>query len=419
MKGETILCVATRRWNSLWRDSQQIMSRISTQNRVLYFEPGRNPDRPLLDEMKRNLPNYWGFRADSLNENLVVIPTPSSLPYARRHLPRAVLRVWTPFVAKVNARTLVQKIQRAMRVFNVSEPILWVYEPRDIDLLGKFGEKIVCYYNYDEFPEFVQNRRIRDLLRDYDNRMSSRADVVLTTSRGQWERRKRLNPNTHFIPNGVDFDLFSRSLDPSTHIPPEIAGLKRPIIGFAGWLGYQVDVDLLIYVARQCADCTVLLVGPDNLPDDDKHRELHGLPNVVFTGKKELHELPAYLKVFDAALIPYVIKGHTLTVYPLKLHEYLAAGRAVVATALPELRAFAHIIRVADHYDHYVDQVRAALRDNGPQAIAARVAIARQNTWDQRVEDIYAAINRHPAMAAKGGRVENQLHRLDALRPSP
>src|SRR5262245_51862933 len=99
MQGETILCVATRRWKSLWRDSQQIMSRMSTQNRVLYFEPGRNPDQPLFGEMRRNLRHFLGLRAQMINENLSVIPTPSSLPYARRHLPRMVLLAWTPLVA--------------------------------------------------------------------------------------------------------------------------------------------------------------------------------------------------------------------------------------------------------------------------------------------------------------------------------
>jgi glycosyltransferase involved in cell wall biosynthesis len=163
----------------------------------------------------------------------------------------------------------------------------------------------------------------------------------------------------------------------------------------------------------------LLLVGPDNLPDDERRRRLHALPNVVFTGQKKVEELPAYLKVFDAALIPYVIGGHTLTVYPLKLHEYLAAGCPVVATALPELRAFTHVVRVAESYDQYIDYVREALADHSAKAVAARVAVAKQNTWDQRVTDIYAALGRHPAMAAKGGeRVENQLHRLDAIQPS-
>ena len=415
MKGETILCVATRRWASLWRDSQQIMSRLAAHNRILYFEPGRNPDQPVFAEMGHNLPNFFRLTAEVARKNVIVIPTPSSLPYARRHLPRLVSRVWLPLVAHLNGSTLIMTIRRAMQRFNVKSPILWLYEPRDIDLAGKFGEKLVCYYNYDEYPEFTQNVRIRDMLRDYDNRMTQRADVVFATSRGQYERRRKLNPNTYFIPNGVNFELFNRALASDTSIPEEVKDVQRPIIGFAGWLGYQVDVGLLIHLAQQFPQATLLLVGPDNLPNDECRRRLHALPNVVFCGQKEVHELPAYLKVFDVALIPYVIGGHTLTVYPLKLHEYLAAGRPVVTTALPELRAFSRVVRIGEDYDQFVEQVRMALSDNGLAAIVERVALAKQNTWDQRVVDISAALDR--AMAAKEGRLEDQVHRMDAIRP--
>jgi glycosyltransferase involved in cell wall biosynthesis len=415
MKGETILCVATRRWSSLWRDSQQIMSRLAAHNRILYFEPGRNPDRPALAELVHNFPNFFRLRSETVRRNVDVIPTPSSLPYARRQLPRLVSRLWLPLVSHVNGSTLIMTIRSAMQKHNVKSPILWLYEPRDIDLIGKFGEKLVCYYNYDEYPEFAQNARIRDLLRDYDNRMTQRADVVFTTSRGQYERRRKLNPDTYFIPNGVNFELFNRALAYDTQIPAEVKNLRRPIIGFAGWLGYQVDVDLMIYVAQQLPEATLLLVGPDNLPRDERRRTLHALPNVVFCGQKNIHDLPAYLKAFDVALIPYVIGGHTLTVYPLKLHEYLAAGRAVVSTGLPELRAFSGIVRVADSYDQFVAQVRNAITDNGLSAIAERVALAKQNTWDQRVIDISAALDR--AISVKEGQIESQVHRMDAIRP--
>ncbi|MBI4300260.1 MAG: hypothetical protein HY677_03915, partial [Chloroflexi bacterium] len=79
---QTFLCIATRAWDSLWRDSQQIMSRVAVHNRVLYFEPGRNPDRSVIEEWLRNVPNYVRLPIREPLPNLLVIPTPSSLPYA-------------------------------------------------------------------------------------------------------------------------------------------------------------------------------------------------------------------------------------------------------------------------------------------------------------------------------------------------
>jgi glycosyltransferase involved in cell wall biosynthesis len=377
------------------------MSRLAVQNRVVYFEPGRNPDRPVFPDSLRNLPNFFTLRARGVQENLTAIQTPTSLPYARRHLPRSVLQITTPWVAAMNARILVRKVRQVMKAFAVQSPILWLYAPRHIDLLGKFGEKLVCYFVYDEYADFTGNRRIKELLRQYDNRMSSQADIVFTSSQSQWELRRPLNPNTYFIPNGVDFDLFHRALDPQIPFPLDIVGLKKPIIGCVGWLGYQIDVDLLLRVAQTCSNCSLVLIGPDELPSSNSLSRLRDMPNVHFLGCKELPSLPGYLRAFDVALIPYRLAGHALAVYPLKLHEYLAAGRAIVAVPLPELRPYGHVVRIAETQDEFVCQVAKASNDYSPEAVEARVSVARENTWDQRVAKICSVVEQH--LIAKQG----------------
>jgi len=393
MQGETIVCVAPRIWDSLWRNTQQIMSRIAAHNRVLYFEPGHNPDRPHWSELQRNWSNLFKLQIQESHRNLMVIPTPPCLPYLRRHLPCSMLHITTPVLVHINAHMLRQHILRAMRRLGVSRPILWLYEPFHADLVGRLGEKLACYYNYDETADFAGNERIQALIRRYDARLSSRVNIVFASSLGQWRHRKAVNQHTYCIPNAVDFDLFHRALDPQTSIPPDIAALRRPLIGFIGWLGHQIDVDLLVQVAEQCPNCSLVLIGPDCLPDHAQH--LRTLPNVVFLGTRQRTILPAYLKAFDVALIPYRIGGHTLTIYPLKLHEYLAAGRAVVATALPELQPYRHVVSVAETAEAFISHIRDALGGDTPQAIATRVAVARDNTWDHRLTEIYRILNQH------------------------
>lgn len=417
MQGETILCIATRAWDSLWRDSQQIMSRLAGRNRILYFDPGRNPDRPLLPELWRNLPNLSSLRAREVVPGLHVIPTPSSLPIARRFLPRHALRATTPLVIKTNSWVLTRHVRRVMAAFEVQSPILWLYDPKHIDLVGRLGEKLDCYFNYDDYPEFAHNRRIKEMLRRLDDDLCRRANVVFTTSRGQWSQRRAHNPATYLIPNGVDYELFNKALAPETAIPSDIAQLPRPLVGYVGWLGYQVDADLLLYIAEACPDCALALVGPDCLVDDGKRRRLRTLPNVHFLGQKSIHELPGYLKALDVALIPYVIGGHTLTVYPLKLHEYLAAGLPVVTTALPELSSFREVVRIADTYADFVRQIRLSIATNSPQAVSARVAVAKENTWDKRVTEIDRILNQQ--LAGLGEKPsEKHIYRLDSVQPA-
>jgi glycosyltransferase involved in cell wall biosynthesis len=394
MQGETILCIEpSSRWDSLWRDSQQIMSRISAQNRVLFFEPGRDQHHSVFAEMVRNLPNFFTLRARQEHDNLIIIPTPSNLPHARRHLPRSMLKVSMPLVISINAQILIRQVRWAMRNLAVKNPILWLYSPYHIALIGKFGEKLVCYFNYDEYADFAPNVRVKDLLERLDYQLSSRADVVFATSRAQTERRKAANPRSYFIPNGVDFELFNRTLMPNLALPDDIADLPRPIIGFVGWLGYHIDVQLLVHIAKTYPDCSLVLIGPEELPKGPDRKELKMLPNTFFLGQKERIELPNYLQAFDVALMPWILSGHLQSAYPLKLHEYLAAGRSSVATALPELRPYSHVIRIAETHDEFIHHISEALQDNSLEAIEARVEVARENTWDQRIAEIYRILN--------------------------
>jgi len=395
MQNETILCIAPRDWHGLWKDTQSIMSRIAQQNRVLYFDPGHDGQVTALHDLVDNLPNFFRLRTEEVQPNLTVIPTPSTLPHARLYLPRSVLRITMPFVVNTNAQIMYRHVKRTMAALHVENPILWLYGPYHVGLVGKFGEKLSCYLNYDEFADYVANRRIKDLIQQYEADLCSRVDVVFATSRAQVKVRSAYNPNTHWIPNAVDFDLFNRALTPGLAAPADIVQIPRPIIGYAGRLARQIDVELMQRVAKEYPECSLVFVGPDELPNTEEVRDLRALPNVHFLGLKQPAELANYLQFFDAALIPYRLVGHVLSGYPTKLHEYLAAGRAVVSINLPELQPYGHVVRTAVTHDEFIDQVRQALGDNTPEAIEARVAVARQNTWEQRVEEIHRVLRQH------------------------
>jgi glycosyltransferase involved in cell wall biosynthesis len=387
MKNETVLCIAPRDWDGLWKEAQSIMSRIAIWNRVIYFDPGRDSQRAVLSEWFDNFPNFFRLKTRQVTENLTVVSTPSTIPHARRHLPRAILRLTMPLVLKLNARFLIRHVQRAMKVLNVQNPILWLYSPYHGDLIGKFGEKLVCYYNYDEFANYVSNACIKEIIQDYEARMCRQVDVIFTTSQAQREVRISYNPKTYFVPNAVDFELFNRALSADLLLPPDIAQIPRPIIGCSGRLASQVDIPLLLQVARTYPNFSMVFIGPDELPHSKDEQVFRELKNVHFLGWKKPSELPNYLQAFDAALIPYKLVGHVLSGYPTKLHEYLAAGNSVVATDMPELRPFKDVIRIGKTQSDFVALV--GVKDNSNRSIDARVSVAKDNTWDKRVEEIY------------------------------
>lgn len=387
MHDETIVCVAPRRWDALWKETQAIMSRLASEARVLYVEPGRDPEQGLVSEAWHAWPNLFRLRMHEVQTRLLVIPGPPAIPQGRRHVPAGVLRVTTPLVMAMNTALLVRHVRRALRALTVTSPILWLTDPYHVALLGRLGEKLACYFNFDEFPDIEDNRRVRELLRRLDDDLTRRADVVFATSRAQWERRAAINAQTHFVPNGVDFDLFHRALTETLPVPADVAHVPRPIIGFVGWLTKHIDVTVLRRIAETYEHCTLVLVGPGELRGPDA-AVLRRRPNVVFVGRKAHAEVPAYLRLFDVALMPYVATGHVLSAYPAKLHEYLAAGRTVVATALPELYPYRHVIHLAPGPDEFVAMIGRALDDRSADAVGARVAVAREHGWDRRVAEI-------------------------------
>jgi len=370
---------------------------MAVRNRVFFFEPGRNPDQPFLSEFKRNFSNHFFLRIEEVQKNVFVVPTPSKLPHGLKRIPRGLLRMSNFLVTGINDQILVRHIWRVMKRLEVQQPILWFYDPLSHNLAGKFGEKLSCYHHYDEIAEFAPNARIKDLVQEIDNKMTACVDVVFASSSVQAERLKKVNPNTYFLPNAVDFDMFNRAVRGDLPVPSDISSLRRPIIGFAGWMGYHIDIPLLQLVAKTFPECSLVLIGPDQLPAGVEKEQLQSNTNVFFLGQKKMAELPSYLQVFDVALMPWLLTGHMRYAYPLKLHEYLSAGKAPVATALPELRPFSSVVRIAETHAKFIKHIKEALIDKSQQSIELRVNVARNNTWDQRVLEIYRVLGRHLA----------------------
>jgi glycosyltransferase involved in cell wall biosynthesis len=202
-----------------------------------------------------------------------------------------------------------------------------------------------------------------------------RADLVVTTSQTLCEARRAYNPNTHWIPNGVDVEHFLRS--GAAAPAPELRQLKKPVIGFVGGLSEWVDTRLVATLAQRRPDWGFVLVGPAGGAD---LRSLRTLDNVALLGPRPYADLPRYLAGLDVALIPFLQNELTWHADPIKVYEYLAAGLPVVATDLPALRRLSHVVRLA-HPEEFEQQIEAALNDNGR---AERQAEAARHSWASR-----------------------------------
>jgi len=222
----------------------------------------------------------------------------------------------------------------------------------------------------------------KELIVRMEQDLVRRADLVFTSAEKLCTERREVNPRTHFIPHGVDVSHFSRALDQSTRVPPEIAALPKPVIGFFGLLADWVDLDMIGALARARPQWSFVLVGKIQID----LQPVRNLKNVHIVGQQPYSDLPRYCRGFDVGLIPFRMNELTLCVNPLKLREYLAAGLPVVSTPLPEVVRYQGVVHIAVTKEGFLQEIEAALNERSVEQDRRRVEMMRHEGWEARVE---------------------------------
>ena len=166
-----------------------------------------------------------------------------------------------------------------------------------------------------------------------------------------------------------------------------------PVIGYCGALLYtRLDVKLLEEIAAQKKEWSFVFVGKED--NVFAASSLHQLPNVYFLGPKNFDDVPAYIHFFDVCINPQIVNMITIGNYPLKIDEYLAAGKPVVATDTEAMQMFGAHCYLGKTADDYIDNINKAL--NEPDAVVRngeRRKFAQSHSWEASVDKIYAAIH--------------------------
>lgn len=212
------------------------------------------------------------------------------------------------------------------------------------------------------------------------------ADQVIVTSSWLDEFARKHARDVVLIRNAGDYDFFSRE--------PEATyqdALGRKIVGYYGAIAEWFDVELMAYLADKNPDVLFLLVGRDTV---DAGQKLSRFTNIRFTGEVPYRELPHYLYGFDVCLLPFQVLPLTLATNPVKVYEYLAAGRPVVATDLPEMLQFEGCVGVAKEYEAFQRELMSALNDGErPDLVERRRAFAQGQTWIHRARDLIRGLD--------------------------
>ena len=250
--------------------------------------------------------------------------------------------------------------------------------------LRSMGTKIL-YDCVDEVSGFSDRGDIGMVLREEKNLVVN-SSIVIVTSQALRQKLSKLNSNCFYIPNGADVPHFLKATKASEKIP-EIEHLRHPIIGYIGSIFDWFDVDLVCRLAELHPEYSVLIVGPVS-HGSEKFKQ-H--PNITLVGVKKYEVVPKYLAYMDVCLIPFKINKLTLASNPIKLYEYLAAGKPVVSTALPEVcNNASEFVYVGKNREDFIRKVEEAVDEpKKPEyeaIVAGRVRFAQDNSWEKRID---------------------------------
>lgn len=369
-----ILLFSTTYWDDPLQNPQQIALQLAHRYRVLFVEP--SPSYIYLRDPKRN--QRWlrvAQRPREVADGLYVYSPPPMLP----------LKTQAPLLNWLSQQWVRPFVSWALASLGMANPVLLTFVPHLHAVLGSYNESLVCYYCVDDMGTLSKLINPRGMA-DYERHLLDRADLVFTTSKALQGKFSQRHKRVYLFPNGTDPDLYAHALAPKTVIPPIVADLPHPVLGFSGVSDFRLDQDLIEEVARQRPEWPFVFVGPVRT----SFKALERLPNVRFVPNQPVSELPAYFKAFDVALIPYALVPMVMSIYPTKLNEYLAAGLPVITSMLPELVDCPdNIVCRVSGAEAFISAVeRLWPTRNDPTQIAARVAYASQNSWAHRATGI-------------------------------
>lgn len=282
-------------------------------------------------------------------------------------------------VRRLNRESVRTTIHRAVKRLGMRTPIVVTTVPNGVDAAGVAGSQAIVYYCVDDFSNWPGVDKVTTAA--LERELLDVCCGVIATSQNLADTRIPRDGPVALLPHGVDLEHLGRASDPATR-PLDGISRGKPVLGYLGLIDARLDVELVTSVARARPDWDVVFVGPTDMAPDPR---LLSLGNVRLVPRVQYARIPEVLAGFDVAILPYVRNTLTLSINPLKLREYLASGKPIVATSLPEIKKFSPEVAVADDTESFITAVAQALSSPRDRR-AERLSALSADSWDARAE---------------------------------
>jgi len=354
-----LLCLSHLRWGFVHQRPNHLMLRWARDHRVFFFE------EPTFADQKPHI------TVQHIGKGLtIVVPR---LPDGERDPERVCAGL----------------LERFRSEERIDHPIVWMYTPMALPVLGKAKPRALVYDCMDELAHFIGAPPI---LREREKELFRRADLVFTGGHSLYEAKRDHHPSVHAFPSSVDRAHFAKARA-ITEDPPDQAGIPHPRFGFYGVIDERMDLELLRGIAEARPDVQLVMIGPVVKIDPGA---LPRRPNIHWLGQKSYDELPHYLAGWDVAIMPFARNDATKFISPTKTLEFLAADKPIVSTSIRDVvRPYGErgLVRVADEPGPFVTAAFEALAEHD-RARAEREAWLDGTSWDATFAKMRALVDR-------------------------
>ena len=368
-RGHPLIVQSHLRWDFVWQRPQQLMSRFARTAPVLFVEEPVHLDDTTSNRLDITMPDTNVIRAVPL------LTSEYRGDYERS-------------IRKVRDLTIAELASGGRLDGRFNDAVQWFYTPMPAPvMLGAFNETGVVYDCMDELAQF--RHAPRELV-ERERLLLANADIVFTGGYRLFTAKSAHHENVHFFGCGVDSAHFAAARAESTTIPAD-ARFDGPVAGYFGVIDERLDYDLIRSLAERNPEINVVMVGPTAKVDP---AELPDAPNIHWLGQRSYDDLPRYVKAFDVCLMPFALNEATEFINPTKTLEYMAAGKPIVSTAVPDVvRNFTPMVTVAHSPAEFVAGVVNSMTAPDGELIEKGIEMASQSSWESIVAQMRGLIS--------------------------
>lgn len=364
----TAVIITRTRWEEPPRIRHEVASQLARFFHVLFIET----------------PIGWRDKYDTCVDS--VAPNITRCRISNRATLPVKIQHYLPFVHALVEKKTAPEYNRVLQNYAAGPLILFNFNYDSIKIMEDDRFFLKVYFCNDDFIAPLSNALSKLIVRKRQGRVAAKADICLGVSHSLVKTLSRYNPNTRLFLPGHEFKEY--------RVPSKI-DVRGPKIrvGFMGFLNEHLDLEWLKQVVLQ-PDMELHLIGPVEGAGKDL-KEFLGKPELIWHGPKYGDDLQQLLGQMDILTIPYdlSLKKIKILVVPNKLYKYLAAGKPVVISDMPDFIKYERgILYRAANKEEFIEQIRFAYREDSNQLQRARVEIAGHNTWDKKGDELFTLI---------------------------